>query len=117
TCSQRRVVKEFIEQTIPSRRPGRRRRSKAQWKFCFAERAFPVIAESPIEVPRNHEPLLRSTQIVDEEMVLVEGIPVLHQRGGREVIQVFIQIDGLREKCGDIFCRRQLVTKRLEIAE
>ena len=57
-----------------------------------------MIAERAVEVPGNYKPLLCTAPVIDKKMVLVEAVPVLHEHGRGQVVDVFIQVQATSEE-------------------
>ena len=76
-----------------------------------------MIAESAVQIPRNHKPLARAVAVIDQEMVLVETIPVLDENRGGQVIDVFVQVHSAREEVERVGCGREFVAEQLEFAQ
>src|SRR5207244_2778829 len=80
------------------------------------EAAMPMIAERAVEVPGNRPPLFRIASIVEQKMILVETIPMLHQDHRSQIADILVQIDSLPEELAHVRRSREIVAKALQLA-
>src|SRR5688572_23648836 len=78
---------------------------------------MPMIAKSAIEIPWNWKPFFGSLPVVNQEMVFIEGIPILHQRGGGKIIQIGSNLHALVEKFREIGCSSQIAAKTVQLPQ
>ena len=115
--AQGRIAQETILQPVPARDPGRLARAQQNGKIGLVEGLVPMIAKRTVEIPGKDKPLSRTAPVIDQEMVFVEPIPVLDQDGGRQVVDVFFQVQAAGEKVERVRGRGQFVAEELEVTE
>src|SRR5258706_13576587 len=84
--TQRRIVQKPIGHPVPTCDSGQLPRAEQRGKLRMVEESTPMIAQCAVQVPGHGYPFLRTATVVDQEMVFVEAVPILHQDGRLEVI-------------------------------
>src|SRR5204862_6564850 len=104
------ILEEMILHSVPAVSAWKVLCPLQDWQLRLRESTLPMISESAIQIPGHDKPFFRFG-IISHQMIFVEAVPMLHQRGSDEVVDIFVEVHAFTEEGERIFCFRKIMAE------